>query len=348
MVIEVARTPGPQWYGPPVPARDSSYRSKACQFGLRAAATFSFALVTICISASAASAYVYWTNTARASFRGLPNGTTIGRATDNGRSVNPNFIRHLPFGVAGIAVDARHIYFTSLTGSGIGVADLNGKHVRLNVFHGAVAGDGALTVVGHLIYWTHADAIGRANVNGTNVRNNFIKIKQPPGGTVTTDAVAVAAGRFIFWDESGTSGGGGHIGRAAISGGGPDDAFIRVPDYANGVAVLGGHVYWTNTFTGTYTGTGSYPPFTGPPAIGRASFGGGGLDQVWGSLPAASAPGELAADAHGFYFGDHTQRFYTIGHVSAGGGGLNASFIKLPQDPSVPIGIAVNTLGPGG
>jgi hypothetical protein len=142
-------------------------------------------------------------------YRGIPNGTTIGRATNNGRSVNPNFIRHLPFGVAGIAVDAHRIYFTSLGNGGIVEADLNGKHVRLNVFHGAAPGGGALTVAGQFIYWTHVDGIGRANLNGTNIRTNFIKINQSAGATVSTDSVAVAAGQFVFWDESGTDGGGG-------------------------------------------------------------------------------------------------------------------------------------------
>jgi hypothetical protein len=296
-------------------------------------------MLAVCIWAASASAYVYWTNTAPG-FEGVANGTTIGRATNSGHSVNVSFIHGLPEGgLSGIAVDAHHIYFTDA--DHIGEADLKGKHVKLHAFSNALTtSGGGLAVAGKFIYWWTARGMGRADVNGTHVNNHFIRTR---GGG---DEIAVS-GRYIFWDTvTASERGGGHIGRADINGSHAHNAFITVPDEPNGVAVYRGHVYWTNNFTGKVIDP-LNGIWSGPPTIGRALFSGRSVDENWAQVNGGSA---LAVDSDGFYFSDAQLSggtdLQTVAHLNINGGGLEPSFIPLTADPVTPPGVAVDERGP--
>jgi hypothetical protein len=81
-----------------------------------------------------------------------------------------------------------------------------------------------------------ADLIGRANLDGTGVNNNFIT---PAGGPA---AVAID-NTFIYWTDEGS---GIHtLGRANLNGTGVNDNFITTGNTPLGVAVDGTHIYWS-------------------------------------------------------------------------------------------------------
>jgi hypothetical protein len=118
-----------------------------------------------------------------------------------------------------------------------------------------------LALAGHadaFIYWTNIvggpsqqGTIGRANLDGTGVNQNFIGASDPQGVTVD--------GAHVYWSDLFTPGGGlgsGTIGRANLNGASPNQSFIgsgfppTVPGAVGpeGMAVDGAHVYWADSF----------------------------------------------------------------------------------------------------
>ena len=83
------------------------------------------------------------------------------------------------------------------------------------------------------------NTIGRANLDGSGVNQNFITGANDPFG------VAVDGGH-VYWANLGS----GTIGRANIDGSGVNQSFITGASNPYGVAVDGAHVYWTNNATG--------------------------------------------------------------------------------------------------
>src|SRR4051794_29520735 len=77
------------------------------------------AIAALALPASAG-AFVYWAN------YDLGTGTTIGRASLDGSSPNPNFITDTP-DPGGVAVDGQHVYWTNLLAGTIGRANLDGS-----------------------------------------------------------------------------------------------------------------------------------------------------------------------------------------------------------------------------
>jgi hypothetical protein len=165
------------------------------------------------------------------------------------------------------------------------------------------------------VYWTNQgdDTIGRANLNGTEVKQNFITGAHTPYG-VTVDR------SHIYWTNFGST----TLGRANLDGTGVDQVFIAGADRPAGVAVDSTHIYWANFGMGT-NGT-----------IGRANLDGGGerVDFITGargpagvalnrlpltpqppsppSPPAPIAPATLATIT-GL---NETNRVFTVGRTS--------------------------------
>lgn len=125
--------------------------------------------------------YIYWSNF---------NGNTIGRATLDGTGVNQSFIA-TAVSPSGVAVDATYIYWR--TPSGIGRAHLDGTAPNQQ-FIKAAFGSGGVEVDGAHIFWANRDrgnnvtewflgtTIGRANLDGTAVIQNFISGANGPTG----------------------------------------------------------------------------------------------------------------------------------------------------------------------
>jgi virginiamycin B lyase len=134
--------------------------------------------------------HLYWTG-----------GGNIGRADLDGSNVDPNFI-DTPTGALGLAVNATHIFWTSGGSEGrIGRANLNGTGVDESfITFGVDIPDGwdnpaEVDVDGAHIYWANQvgpesgyPRIGRADLDGTNVDQNFIFAYFPCG--VAVDALS--------------------------------------------------------------------------------------------------------------------------------------------------------------
>jgi hypothetical protein len=208
--------------------------------------------------------YIYWVNYGSG---------TIARARLEGSHVKARFVETDEYSTIGVAVDSRHIYWTN---SGIdpnvgwiGRANLDGSGVDP---HFIKAGDSpaGLAIAGDHVYWTHRDlhetstgwrfayAIGRANVDGSDVNRHLI--------AVPTAIEGVAANsRYVFWSSEGEH----VIGRAKLDG---TEIYRRcinaqaqpLETVPEGVAADSEHVYWTN-----------YPADT----IARANLDGSDVDQ---------------------------------------------------------------------
>jgi virginiamycin B lyase len=114
------------------------------------------------------------------------------------------------------------------------------------------------------VYWVNGSAstIGRANLDGTGVNQNFI------GGLGASYGVAVDAAH-VYWGDINTDA----IGRANLDDTGIDRRFIGVE--ADGVAVDAAHIYWTE----------------GRGRIGRANLDGTGVDRRFVTRLGDSPPG---------------------------------------------------------
>jgi hypothetical protein len=201
--------------------------------------------------------FVYWAN-----------GTTpgsIGRAKINGTGANNNFITGLDQ-PTGVAVDSKFIYWSDGPNR-IGRANLDGTGVNLDfITSGVTLPFGIAVTANSGIYWVNHiagnDTAGHAKVDGTNPVGSFFD-------TGSVDVCGLAADQnFLYWLN--TSGGPLAIGRAPLSGAGPDPNFIPVAGAGCGVAVDGSFLYWD----------------PGGNSIGRAPVGGG--SPVPGFVPSAA------------------------------------------------------------
>jgi hypothetical protein len=125
------------------------------------------------------------------------------------------------------------------------------------------------------IYWANetGSSIGRAHNDGSSETPNFVTGATAPG------SVAVGGG-YVYWSHGGAAPATGKIGRARLdSPGSPDQAFVSMTGTApasesspSGVAVDGGHVYWTQVFS-----SGCSTPPCGK--VGRATLDGSTVEQ---------------------------------------------------------------------
>jgi len=227
------------------------------------------------------------------------------------------------------------------------------------------------------IYWTNSTGgatpplgtIGRANLDGTGVNQNFIGADNPQGIAVD--------GAHIYWADLSSA----SIGRANLDGTGVNQSFIgpgqvgvvpgtfTPPGAFNpqGMAVDGAYVYWADSFldqnnlqTGVIAranldGTGINDTFivvedasplgvaidgthvywTGSNVIGRANLDGTGVTQ--GFIAGANEPWGVAVDGAHIYWVNTGND--TIGIANLDGTGVNQSFIATGLEPE---GIAVD------
>jgi virginiamycin B lyase len=260
-------------------------------------------------------------------------GLTVGRASVTGAGVDPSFIQTgdgSASAVVGVAADGQHVYWANYptaghgTSGSIGRANVSGTDVTQQFIPLAEAPLG-LAVDGQHIYWgTPEGYIGRANLDGTDVRPRFIDL----GSVTPVHGVAVDSDH-IYWAER-TS-----IGRANLDGTGVTQNFIYTSD-AEGIAVDSEHIYWAGRTADR---------------ISRADLDG---THVNTNFIVARSPGELvpggglAVHAGRIYWGNNSESNApspeSIGTANILGTGRLDDLIKLYPGGG-PDGVAVSATG---
>jgi hypothetical protein len=120
----------------------------------------------------------------------------IGRANLDGGGVEPDFISLGAAAADGVAVADGHIYWTVFGGHSIGRSNIDGRGVDPNFIAGLdFVSDAAIG--GSYIYWQAREHefglgrvwIGRANLNGGDVRKTLINVAQTKEGMLAADAL---------------------------------------------------------------------------------------------------------------------------------------------------------------
>jgi hypothetical protein len=171
------------------------------------------------------------------------------------------------------------------------------------------------------VYWTNeADgSIGRANTNGTDVNERFVKpVTADSGAGLTVNS------RFVYW----TSANGGTattILRAKLDGTGVDENFIQTGK-ANpcGITANDSHIYWAGD-------VGS--------AIGRANLGGTGVNRNF----IETGPGVcgVALTSSRIYWANYQTNW--IGRAYLDGSGVQEDFIPTDAAAGLPLKVSSST-----
>ena len=177
---------------------------------------------------------------------------------------------------------------------------------------------GASAATSPHVYWANArsNTIGEANVDGTDVNEDFITATSvAPFGTEPL-GVAVDGKHVYFTNAAGT------IGEANLDGTDVNQSLITTPerDTPFGVAVDGQHIYWADETAGT---------------IGEANLDGTDVNDDF--ITGANAPTGVAVDGQHIYW-DNTNS-NTIGEANLDGTDVNQSFISGANGPA---GVAVD------
>jgi hypothetical protein len=297
---------------------------------------------------------------------GAPSvGADVGRANLDGSHADSSFIAtpdRAGSPSLGVAVDGQHVYWSSDNDDAqnevgaIGRAKLDGSGV-VQRFIAAPEPTG-VAVGGAHVYWGSDQSIWRANLNGSGA-SNLIAEATPLG-------IAVGA-QHLYWiadpgqkfpsdvaranldgsevepelislinggeDVAGVAVAGGHvywsgrdaIGRANLDGSNADPNFIAAPDLHLGVAVDGEHVYWSNFQRGT---------------IGRANLDGSGVDPDF--ITGAGCAAGVAVDVAHVYWSnegacsDHTVKVAIRCRRVRLDGPDATMKLKLPADEASP------------
>jgi hypothetical protein len=162
--------------------------------------------------------HVYW---------GSYNLGYLGRSNLDGTNPNSSFISSSA-GIEGVAVDSGHIYWTNYSIPSIFRSNLDGTNVNSSFISG-VANLRGLAVDSHHIYWANVGgSIGRANIDGSEVDENFIPL------SVNSGVMGVSVdSKYIYWTNLTT----GQIGRAKLDGTAVNEDFITTAVSQWGITV---------------------------------------------------------------------------------------------------------------
>jgi hypothetical protein len=207
---------------------------------------------------TADSRHIYWSDV---------NRDTISRARFDGGGLVRRFVRIPDTGwwdstPRDLEINRRHIYWTSGTAF-IGRSRVNGRAVDLRWIDTDSAAVVGLAISSRHVYWTSNEPafdppprIGRARLDGSRVKRQFIRSATGPGGMARHRG-------FIYWTNSNTN----SISRARLDGTVVNRRFIRTGDgVVSAVDVAGGFIYWTDYWRGT---------------IGRARLDGSGVRRAF-------------------------------------------------------------------
>ncbi len=254
-----------------------------------------------------AAAFIYWRSGVNAIARANLDKTGVVDPLFSGTDFN---------GFAGLAVGGGYVYWTATQAIGRATVDGCGANAKFIPVTGPASLDPAdVAVDGSHVYWTSGGtAIGRANLDGTGVKESFLTGSQPV--TVAVDA------SHVYWanDNAGVY----SIGRANLDGTAPDASFIPLSGTAARLAVDAGHIYWVASH-----------------AIGRANLDGTGKNEAFIPATTPAAITALAVDANYVYWSHDLD---AIARATLAGTGVTSDFITSTKGLS---GIAVDALGPG-
>ena len=270
--------------------------------------------------------------------------TAIARAHLDGTGVSERFIDVAPgyAGVGGVAVDAEHIYWATVSCSStcnptpaIARAKLDGSGVDES-FITVEDTPFAIAVDAHHLYWVDEDGIARANLDGTGVDPNFITPPTAPPAEIAVDAEHIYWTQFVVpgpppprppppRSDAPTS-----TARASTRASSPS----RPPTPGD----------WPST-PSTSTGTRAPTPAFNDATIGRANLDGSGINQSLIQAPGTA----LAVDAAHLYWsgnlvGPHPTPW--IGRANLDGTGVDPSIVKEPggQVGAIAVNFSVGKL----
>jgi hypothetical protein len=178
---------------------------------------------------------------------------------------------------------------------------------------------------GGYLYWsystgaapTYSGVIGRARLNGTDVKQKFIS-----GGSLPTGILIL--GQYLYWGHLvPLRTGAASIARAKLNGTDVRQKFITGATSPGNVTDADGYLYWTN-----HNGW-----------IGRARLNGTHADQKFIKTAQADGPDDVVAGSGNLYWSND----YNIGRAKLNGTGVKQNFIAVPNGPSGVSALAVNS-----
>ena len=231
----------PETGGSPRLSRLRLLRSQTARLvGLAGLATTALLL----LSASVASAYVYWADHA---------GFAIGRSASNGLHVRRNFVPLIATdGIpCGVTVAGRYLYWADELKGAIGRARVDGRGKPNPTFITGASSPCGVAVFRDHLYWADKlvdGSIGRASLTGArDVRQNFVPNERASGGSDLAQPCGLAVGPTgIYWSNAI----GGSVGHADLDGTG-ERTLIDGGLQACGVALSSRYLYWTDQGNGT-------------------------------------------------------------------------------------------------
>ena len=165
--------------------------------------------------------------------------------------------------LAGVALDAGHIYWADYGRGAIGRANIDGTGIDATWIEAPGAPFGVAVNVSH-VYWTAQEPQGgvstiwRARLDDPGDGEPVVVSPAADGaGSLALDAGHIYWTRILDDDAQGAAGA---IARASLDGGSIDKQFIPTLAGPDGIAVDAGHIYWSNVLQAT---------------IGRADLDGG-------------------------------------------------------------------------
>ena len=163
---------------------------------------------------------------------------SVGRARRDGSGADNDFINRSNFsstGIGDIAVDETYIYFSQPNIGKIGRAKLDGTDIRPNFISGLEYHYGIAVDAEH-VYWADQS---RNSVGRANIDGTSVNRAFITGAD---DPLSVAVdANHVYWNNWNTS----TIGRANIDGTSINQAFVATGSGVVGVAVDSEHIYWT-------------------------------------------------------------------------------------------------------
>jgi len=213
------------------------------------------------------------------------------------------------FSIQGTGTEPRAIYWSNMASGAIGRANSDGSEVRQNITSYPLPVALGVGVDGAYVYWSAENAIGRANLDGSGANYSFITPSWLYAGGIAVD------GTHIYWADRSV----GVIGRANLDGTGANESFIAGLSGPWGVAVDGSYIYWAN-----YAGN----------TIGRANLDGSGVNESF--ITGLSDLRGVAVDGSYIYWASCAGS--TIGRANLDGSGVNQDFIT---GATYPEGVAV-------
>ncbi len=250
-----------------------------------------------------------------------PQNGTIGTASITGNP--PTVNQSLVTGIRqnfGLGVAADRQYLYWTNGLFIGRSNLDGTAVDQQFIH-VTAAARYVAVDDRYVYWSNAGGIGRANLDGNDVINDFINLRGEQASGLAVDS------SYIYWGNRINKA----IGRANVDGTGVNPTFITGANNPTDVAVDGQYVYWT-----AQTGT-ALPPAG---AIGRANLTGTGANPSF--ITGAADPFGITVDYSHIYWTNYYDCDFrnipptscaggTIGRANLDGSAVDQSYVTADQ-----------------